>query len=167
MDLPLAEQPDYEWFEMCGYRDIQELAYVPLDGYNRSKVANILFGIGANKRLFSKYGILSLGLHPGVMATELGRNMSPEVLANFAELMKTDLFMAKTLGAGASTSLVAALDPKLAVGVGECRDGVENWGSYLDDCQISSKAHPLSASNDEADRLWKLSEELVGESFEW
>lgn len=39
----------------------------------------------------------------------------------------------KTLGAGASTSLTAALDPKLAQGVGEAKDGKENWGAYLVD----------------------------------
>lgn len=165
-DLPVEEQPDYPWFAMCGCRDIEDVSYVHLDAYNRSKVANVLFGIAANKRLFQKYGILILSLHPGVIDTELGRNMSPEDLGAFAELRKS-VFKPRTLGAGAATSLVAALDPNLAQGVGEGKNGIENWGSYLDNCQISGKAHPLAVSNQEAEKLWDVSEKLVGQAFTW
>lgn len=76
-------------------------------------------------------------------------------------------FTLKTLGAGASTSLVAALDPKLAVGVGETHNGSENWGAFLNDCQISAKARPSAVSSSEAEKLWEVSEKLVGERFEW
>ena len=65
-DLPEEEQPAYEWFKVWGYSDMEDKTYIPLDGYNRSKVANVLFGIGANKRLFEKYGILMSAVHPGV-----------------------------------------------------------------------------------------------------
>lgn len=50
--------------------DLDEKSYLPLEGYNQSKVANLLFGIALNKRLYEKYGILSLGVHPGIIATE-------------------------------------------------------------------------------------------------
>ncbi|KAL2812553.1 NAD(P)-binding protein [Aspergillus cavernicola] len=165
-DLPKDEQPDYEWFAMCGCPDIEDVSFVPLDGYNRSKVANVLFGIAANRRLYGKYGILTLSLHPGIIETELGRNMSLKDLEAFAELRKS-VFKPRTLGAGASTSLVAALDPKLAQGVGESRKDSENWGSYLDNCQISGRAHPLAVSSKEAERLWDVSEKLVGQAFAW
>ncbi|KAL1853773.1 hypothetical protein Plec18170_005165 [Paecilomyces lecythidis] len=165
-DLPAEEQPNYEWFQMCGCPDIEDASYVPLDGYNRSKVANVLFGIAATKRLFDKYGILSLSVHPGVIETELGRNMSLKDLEAFAELRKS-FFKVKTLGAGASTSLVAALDPKLAQGVGQSENDSENWGCYLEDCQISGKGHPLAVSSKEAEKLWDISEKLVGQTFAW
>ncbi|KAJ5610624.1 NAD(P)-binding protein [Penicillium lagena] len=165
-DLPTEEQPNYEWFEMCGCPGIEEVCFVPLDGYNRSKVANVLFGIAANKRLFDKHGILTLSVHPGVIETELGRNMTPESQETFAELRKS-IFKPRTLGAGASTSLVAALDPKLAQGVGESKNDSENWGSYLDSCQISGKAHSLAVSSKEADKLWDVSEKMVGQAFAW
>ncbi|RWA14175.1 hypothetical protein EKO27_g920 [Xylaria grammica] len=127
-DLPEAEQPNYAVDEMWGYRDVQNKSYVGLEGYNQSKIANVLFGIGANKRLYEKYGILTLALHPGVIPTE-------------------------------------PLDPKL--GPGETRNGQENYGAYLDDCQISDKARPGAVGSAEGERLWKLSEELVKEKFEW
>ena len=65
-DLPKEEQPAYEWFKVWGYSDMEDQAYIPLDGYNRSKVANVLFGIGANKRLFEKHGVFMTAVHPGV-----------------------------------------------------------------------------------------------------
>lgn len=63
--------------------------------------------------------------------------------------------------------MVAALDPKLAVGVGETHNGSDNWGAFLDDCQISAKARPSAVSSSDAERLWEVSEKLIGEKFEW
>lgn len=84
----------------------------------------------------------------------------------FAKLRQS-VFKPRSLGAGASTSLVAALDPKLAQGVGKRKRDSENWGSYLDDSQISGKAHPLAVSSDEAEKLWGLSESFVKQTFTW
>lgn len=165
-DLPVQEQPDYAWFAMCGCPDIEEASYVPLDGYNRSKVANVLMGIATNHRLFDKYGILALAVHPGVIETELGRNMSAEDQRTFAELRK-GVFKPRSLGAGASTTLVAALDPELAQNVGKRKGDSENWGSYLDNCQISGRAHSFAVSTTEAEKLWEVSEQLVGQIFAW
>ncbi|KAI1362467.1 putative short-chain dehydrogenase [Xylaria arbuscula] len=164
-DLPKEEQPNYQMIDAWGYKDVPNKAYIGLEGYNVSKVANVLFGVAANKRLYEKYGILTLAVHPGVINTELGRNFPPEILNTIMALIESGLYARKSLGAGASTSLVAALDPKL--GPGETVDGKENYGVYLDDCQISDKALPGSVSSSAAERLWKLSEELVKEKFDW
>jgi NAD(P)-dependent dehydrogenase (short-subunit alcohol dehydrogenase family) len=165
-DLPKEEQPEYNVHRAWGAAgDLEEKSYLPLEGYNQSKVANVLFGIAANKRLYSKYGILSLSVHPGVIPTELGRNMKQETLDALQILRDRGVYSYKTAGAGAATSVVAALDPKL--GVGETKDGKENYGAFLMDCQITDKAKPSSVSSDEAEKLWKLSEELVGEKFAW
>ncbi|KAI8951524.1 putative short-chain dehydrogenase [Xylaria longipes] len=164
-DLPEEEQPKYEWIEAWGYKDVQNKSYVGLEGYNQSKVANVLFGVGANRRLYEKYGILTLAVHPGVIQTELGRYFPAENMAAIQAMFNAGVYTHRTLGAGASTSLVAALDPKL--GPGETRNGKENYGVYLDACQISDKAMPRAVSNAGGDKLWKLSEELVKEKFEW
>ncbi|RDW56519.1 hypothetical protein BP5796_13160 [Coleophoma crateriformis] len=163
-DLPETEKPSYRMHTAWGTEDLENKSYIPLEAYNQSKVANVLFGIAANKRLYKKYGILSLALHPGVIKTELGRNASPETLAAVRKMMEKGEVSYRTLGAGASTSLVAALDPKLGVGkIGA--GGGENYGAFLVDCQISDKAHPLAVSSEEAEKLWELSEELVKERF--
>lgn len=167
-DLPQEEQPMYEFLKLWGYTNMEDANYLPLDGYNRSKVANVLFGIEANKRLFNKYGILSLATHPGVIwSTELGRNFPQETIDAAMKLVESGMFVSKSVGAGASTGLVAALDPKLAIGVGESHQGKENHGSYLADCQISGEAAPLAVSSDEAERLWEFSEKATGSKFSW
>lgn len=166
-DLPETEQPLYEWFKAWGCMNLENESYNPLDGYNRSKVANVLFGIEANQRLFEKYGILSTAVHPGVIDTELGRNFPADTLKSISEMRQKGVFSVKTLAAGASTSMVAALDPKLAEGVGLAKGDQENWGSYLMDCQISDQANPLAVSSQEAKKLWELSESLAGQVFTW
>ncbi|KLP23440.1 double substrate-specificity short chain dehydrogenase/reductase 2 [Fusarium fujikuroi] len=167
-DLPQEEQPNYEFFKLWGYENTEETAYVPLDGYNRSKVANVLFGIEANKRLFEKHGILTLSVHPGVIrTTELGRNFPKETLEAIKKMGSVGFFTTKSVEAGASTSLVAALDPKLANGVGETHEGSENYGAFLADCQISTEAMPLAVSSSEAKKLWAFSEEATGQKFSW
>ncbi|KAJ9613130.1 hypothetical protein H2200_003071 [Cladophialophora chaetospira] len=164
-DLPEVEQPNYKVFEVWGIKDGQESSYVSLESYVQSKAANILFGIGLTNRLYEKYGILSTGNHPGVIDTELSRHSSKEQRDAIKERQRKGEFTYKTLGQGSSTSLVAALDPKL--GPSETKDGKEGYGAYIKDCQISHGAHPRAKSNEEAEKLWKLSEELVNEKFDW
>ena len=167
-DLPQDEQPIYDLFKLWGYNNAKDLPYIPLDGYDRSKVANVLFSIGANKRLFEKYGILSVAAHPGViMTTELPRHFPQETIEAATKLCEAGLYATKSVGAGASTGLVAALDPKLAVGVGETHEGSENYGTYLAECQISEKARSLAVSSSEAEKLWKFSEKVTGEDLQW
>ncbi|KAH9884161.1 hypothetical protein F4778DRAFT_800316 [Xylariomycetidae sp. FL2044] len=191
--LPAAEQPDYTSAAVFGYSDPEDKAYYGLEAYNQSKVANVLFSVALTRRLYDAHGILSLAAHPGVIPTELVRYFPAEnraAIDRFVESSSSSgLFEYKSLAAGASTSLVAALDPALGPPPGESEsesetrtttgenengkeDGAkkekkENVGFYLVDCQISDQAHPLAISSAEAERLWKLSEELVGEKFAW
>jgi len=166
-DLPEAEQPPYDLHRRWGVINPEEKSYIPLEGYNQSKVANVLFGIAANKRLYDKHGVLSLAVHPGVIQTELTRYTAPETVAAIQEMMKNGAFQLKTLGAGAATTLVAATDPQLGMSKPESKDGKENYGAFLMDCQISDKGCARAVSSDEAEKLWKLSEELVKEQFSW
>ena len=165
-DLPKEEQPNYELHKRWGIPDAESRSYTPLEAYNQSKVANVLFGIGLTKRLHDKYGILGLAVHPGVIRTELSRNANPETQQAIAAMAEAGIYKYKNLGAGSSTSLVAALDPKLG-GAGEPRDGKENYGAFLADCQVTNVAQPRATSSAEAEKLWELSENLVKEKFSW
>ncbi|KAK6198322.1 AP-2 complex subunit sigma [Pestalotiopsis sp. IQ-011] len=65
----------------------------------------------------------------------------------------------KTLGQGCATTLRAALDPGL----------VEEEGVYLEDANITTDTRLVKewATDAElAEKLWKLSEELVGQKFD-
>ena len=161
--LPADEQPQYEALKSWGEKDPEGKSYFPREGYNQSKVANVLFSIGFNERYYDKYGILSLAINPGVITTELQRHFSPEAASALQGWAKSGALHMKTQGAGAATSLVAATDPGL--GMPEFKNGKENYGVYLSDCQIDDRANPRAISSENADRLWKISEKLVKEKF--
>jgi NAD(P)-dependent dehydrogenase (short-subunit alcohol dehydrogenase family) len=140
--------------------------YTPPGGYAQSKAANVLFSVELNRRLFAKHGILSASLHPGLIWTELTRLFTQERVDRVKAWEGQGLITSKTPGAGAATSLVAAVDPKLgekAVGSG----GGEGWAAFLEDCQVVQGELPEFAGSEPARRLWALSEELVGEKFDW
>ncbi|EGO55825.1 hypothetical protein NEUTE1DRAFT_148254 [Neurospora tetrasperma FGSC 2508] len=125
------------------------------DGYNgmvtygQSKTANILFTLYLQRHLAGR-GIGAFTLHPGTIETELGRDQDPEVKEEFH---KIEAYW-KSLDEGCATTMVAALDPALD----------ETKGLYLVDCQFSDP-HPHAKDEVAAERLWKLSEEIVGENF--
>ena len=54
--------------------------YHPFVAYGRSKTANILFSVELDRRLRGR-GIRATAVHPGVIQTELGRHMTPELIA--------------------------------------------------------------------------------------
>lgn len=161
--LPEDEQPVYDALKAWGTAAPEEETYIPREGYNQSKVANALFSIALNQKFYHKFGILSLAVNPGVIATELNRSSPAEVVAAIQSWGKNGTIHIKKLGAGASTTLVAATDPQLSLPTS--KDGRENYGAYLADCQISDQANSRARSNANADRLWKLSEDLVREEF--
>lgn len=168
-DLPEAEQPNFQMLEAWGNPDPQNKSYVPIEAYNQSKVANVLFSVGLNQRLYEKHGILSLAVHPGIIQTELSRDAVQATKDAIAGMAKAGIFSWRTQGAGASTSLTAALDPKL--GLPEAKpvrnDGKENIGIFLMDCQITDKAKPEATSTANGERLWTVSEGFVKETFVW
>jgi NAD(P)-dependent dehydrogenase (short-subunit alcohol dehydrogenase family) len=111
--------------------------------YNQSKLANVLFTKALARRLAGT-GVTVNAVHPGVVATELARDL-PRFLVKLMHL-----FML-TPAEGAACSLHVAMDPALATTSGE----------YFE----KSKPRPaLAEANDEAlqERLWRVSEELLG-----
>lgn len=166
-ELPEEERPDESMLQRWGLTtDISDKSYIPLEGYNQSKAANVLFSIGLSDRVFQKHGILSISVHPGVIMTELARDFGADMQEAVASMAKNFPSAFKTLGAGSATSLTAALDPKLAEDVGEEKDGKVH-GVYMIDCQVSEQANIRACSRVEAEKLWELSEKLVGEKFAW
>ncbi|TFK86007.1 NAD(P)-binding protein [Polyporus arcularius HHB13444] len=137
--------------------------------YGQAKTANILFTVGLAQRLGSK-GLKAFSLHPGGIITNLGRYMTDRD-NELAAIKAIDKEMGnkqghdgykqtlKTLTQGTATYVVAAFDPKLD----------EHNGVYLQDCQLAGDddIKPYAVDKDSAARLWKLSEELVGQSFDY
>jgi NAD(P)-dependent dehydrogenase (short-subunit alcohol dehydrogenase family) len=129
--------------------------------YGQSKTANVLFAVGLERRLGAR-GVHANALHPGAILTELGRHLQPEDLEFLRTRNRGMKF--KTVEAGAATSVFAATAPEL-----EGRGGL-----YLEDCRVAAvndapdglegvRSYALDPHN--AERLWEVSEQLVGERF--
>ncbi|MBD2840745.1 SDR family NAD(P)-dependent oxidoreductase [Erythrobacter rubeus] len=139
-------------------------SYDPWVAYGQSKTANILFTVGLEQR-FAGGGVHAYAVHPGGIQTNLGRHMTEAQSAALIErVSKSDPdFAWKTIPQGAATQCWAATAEKLE-GTG---------GVYCEDCHVAEisdqspksgvRSYALDKSN--ADKLWSLSEELVGESF--
>lgn len=81
------------------------------------------------------------------------------VLDENGNVQNTTDWTFKTPSQGASTTVVAAFDSTIA----------ENSGAYLVDCQIDhgDVTMPYAVDKGDAEKLWKLSENLVGQKFEY
>jgi len=129
--------------------------------YGQSKTANALFAVGLARRL-APFGITANAVHPGVIFTELMRHMDSDAKDNLREQASA---VTKTVPQGAATQVWAAVSPALA--------GVS--GKYLEDCHVAHLADAMSYDGcqayalDErnAERLWELSEQIVGQRFDW
>ena len=137
--------------------------------YGQSKTANVLFAVGLEKRLSDK-GIHAYSLHPGGIMTNLGRHMSDQDMADLMERIRKNAEERgetpepfKTIPQGAATTCWAATAEEL--------EG--NGGLYCENCHVADQddestgggVRSYAIDPDKADRLWSLSEEMVGESF--
>ncbi|KAH7026786.1 short chain dehydrogenase/ reductase-like protein [Macrophomina phaseolina] len=138
--------------------------YMGFPAYAQSKTANILFTIELNRR-FSDKGLVSYSVHPGVVgSTGFNRDMDPALLEASAEMMKY-IHIKPSNDEGASTTMVAALDPALNGSWASILTSyTEPKGIYLSDCQFADPA-PHASNAEYAKKVWALSEELVKQTF--
>ena len=153
LDDPNFEHRDYEKWQ----------------SYGQSKTANVLFAVGLEERLAGK-GIHSYSLHPGGIHTNLGRHMSEADIAALTERIRKSAEASgkepqpfKSIPQGAATTCWVATADELA-GAG---------GLYCEDCHVADQSdtdtmggvRSYAIDPDNAERLWTLSEELVGQRF--
>ncbi len=132
--------------------------------YSQSKRANVLHAVGLAKRLAGT-GVTANAVHPGVIRTEVFRDVAAveeQMVTGWAEANGSPL---KSVPQGAATQVWGAVSPEL--------EGVT--GTYLEDVQIAKHipSDVLSAlgvieealDQESADRLWAISEKIVGEKF--
>lgn len=158
------KRSDIRWSDL----HFREEPYDKWTAYGQSKTANALFALGLDMR-YRDHGVRAFSVHPGGIMTPLQRHLSNEEMAamgwtdedgNVSERVR-DLF--KTPSQGASTTLWAATSPDLE-GVG---------GLYCEDCDVADLATedtpryagvaPWAVDEESAERLWKVSEEMVAD----
>ncbi|KAK4221078.1 short-chain dehydrogenase/reductase SDR [Podospora fimiseda] len=126
--------------------------------YGQSKTANILFATSFVKKLGGK-GLIAVSVHPGlILTTGFGTHISRETEA--ANLLAVDLNLDRTLkpkteDKGVATHVFASFHPSIK----------EHNGAYLQDCHVSEADKDWAKDDGDAERLWKLSEDLVEQEF--
>src|SRR5579863_1935927 len=154
--------------------NFERTPYDPMVAYGRSKTANILLAVAFDKRHRDR-GVRAAAVHPGGIQTELGRYQDPGRIEKMIDQINQQRaaqgkgpFQWKTIPQGAATSVWA----------GVVAPSDEIGGRYCENCHVGQivpehvtitaisegvRAYALDADN--AETLWKKSEELVGESF--
>lgn len=154
--------------------NFEHTPYEPFVAYGRSKTANILFAVAFDKRHRDR-GVRAAAVHPGGIKTELGRYAEPGRLEKVVAEINRQLaaqgkgpFQWKSIPQGAATSVWAAVvAPANEVG-GQYCENCHVGHVVPDDAPITAvsegvRSYALDANNAEA--LWKKSEEMVGERF--
>lgn len=166
-NLPEEERPDLLKAEFFTGRDHSKDKYYGFFSYAQSKTANILYSISLNQKLAVKYGIASYAVHPGAVNTNINRHATPEEIEQALKRVTELGFDSaqKTPEQGANSSVLAAVDPNLPP---VDTSGVEVKGVYLADCKVNNDNVAAFAKNRVfAERLWKLSDELVNQIFDF
>jgi NAD(P)-dependent dehydrogenase (short-subunit alcohol dehydrogenase family) len=154
--------------------NFQRTSYDPFVAYGRSKTANILFAVAFDRRHRGR-GVRATAVHPGVIQTELGRHLDPAQIQVLIDQISKERaregdepFQWKTVPQGAATSVWAAVvAPAETIGGKYCENC--HVGEVVADSAVISgvsegvRGYALDPNNAEA--LWKKSEEMVGEKF--
>lgn len=131
--------------------------YDEWSGYGQSKTANILFTKGLAAR-----GVKSFAVHPGtIMTTSLSNGLDMSLFGKIDEVARRNtgrgfaIDTPKSIEQGVATIVVAAIDPRI----------VSQSGAYLANCQVED-VYEYAKNPEQVEKLWELSEKLVGEKFE-
>jgi NAD(P)-dependent dehydrogenase (short-subunit alcohol dehydrogenase family) len=150
--------------------DFETTPYEPFLAYGRSKTANVLFAVEFDRR-YKARGVRAAAVHPGGIATELGRHLSPDAMQALVDNLNAQrdagapAFEFKSIPQGAATSVwAAAVASADAVG-----------GKYCEDCHVaalsdagdmmSGGVRAYALDPERARALWAKSEAMVGETF--
>ena len=154
--------------------NFERTPYDPFVAYGRSKTANILFAVAFDQR-HRERGMRAAAVHPGGIRTELGRYVDPSHIQKMIDQMNQQLategkapFQWKTIPQGAATSVWASVvAPAQEIGSRYCENC--HVGNIVPDhvtiSAISEGVRGYALDPNNAEALWKKSEELVGESF--
>ena len=133
--------------------------YDPWLAYGQSKTANVLFAVEADRR-WADDGIRANALMPGGIATNLQRHIGPALIEN----ARKNGARLKSTEQGAATSVLLAASP-LIEGVGGRYFDDGNESEVVDRREAEAMARGVAryaVDPANAERLWAVSEELVG-----
>ncbi|KAJ7690186.1 hypothetical protein B0H17DRAFT_936306 [Mycena rosella] len=143
-------------FSTLGAPDAEH--FDPIDAYYQAKSANVLTAIELSKR--SKGLINAYSLHPGSkLHTPSNLSVSNESNHTFSYLYQYNAVRGPGYGS------LEAMGFKTSADYSRRSD---KPGSYLDDCKVANESiAPPSSDPANAEKLWTLTEKIVGETFEF
>lgn len=144
--------------------------YETLKGYGQSKTAVNLFSMELDQRA-KDFGVRAYSLHPGsIGGTELGREAPIELFKKMGlcdeegNILPEVLAVLKTIPQGAATTVWCATSPMLdKLGGVYCED--VDIAKLETDLSLSGGVKPYSLDKKNAEHLWKLTEEMLGFTF--
>jgi NAD(P)-dependent dehydrogenase (short-subunit alcohol dehydrogenase family) len=144
--------------------NFEHTPYSEFGAYGRSKTANILFAVEFDRR-HKADGVRATAVHPGVIQTELGRHMTPEVMRQIIpDDGSAPTFTWKTIPQGAATSVWSGVvAPADLVGGLYCEDC--HVAELQNDPAVRGGVRSYALDGERAKALWAKSEEMVGETF--
>jgi NAD(P)-dependent dehydrogenase (short-subunit alcohol dehydrogenase family) len=132
--------------------------------YCQSKRANVLHAVGLTRRLAAS-GVTANAVHPGAIRTEVFRDLPADSADMAIGWSAQSGSPEKSPSQGAATEIWAAVSPEA--------EGLS--GLYFEDCRIAVNIPsdnfdavgvvPEALDPETAERLWAVSEEIVGERF--
>jgi NAD(P)-dependent dehydrogenase (short-subunit alcohol dehydrogenase family) len=145
--------------------------YETLQAYGQSKTAVNLFSLELDNR-GKAFGVRAYAVHPGnIWGTELAREAPLELLQQFGfyddkgNVVPEVVASLKTIPQGAATTIWCATSPLLnGIGGVYCEDA--DIASLSSGPEMSAGVRPYSVDESSAKRLWPLTEELTGISFD-
>ncbi|KAI0125268.1 retinol dehydrogenase 13 [Xylariales sp. AK1849] len=157
-------------FRFADYNFQDGATYNPWQAYGQSKTANSLMALSLAEKLGPTRNLLAFSLHPAYVNSNIDQHI--DWSKEWSRIGHVDRFLGNregwmeglpigTIDEGAATYVYAAFDPYL-------------WphnGSYLENCKVgdpwTNTIKPWVTSSIEAEKVWKLSEQLVGQEFNY
>lgn len=143
--------------------------YEKWEAYGQSKTANALFALALDRK-FADHGVHAFAVHPGGILTPLQRHLEVEEMAALGwldedgNLSEQARLLFKSPTQGCSTTLWAATSPALE----------QLGGVYCEDCDVADLAsddapgysgvESWAADEEEAMRLWEITEQMLAAS---
>lgn len=143
------------------FDDLQwERSYNRVAAYGQSKLANLMFTYTLARRLAAKGApTIAVAAHPGISNTELMRHIPGSQLPGFAWLAG---LVTNSPAVGSLATLRAATEPGVRGGQYYGPSGVRELVGHPVLVQSNRKSHDV----DVQERLWTVSEELTGVSYD-
>ena len=144
-----------------------ERIYGPWSSYGLTKLANILFTQELQRRADSAgiSGLTVVALHPGAVATDLGRYLVGEEKWNELKTKGPSGFEAFALNAASIFTKTVPEGASTQVFLAAGADGTLKKGSFYEDMKEKKNLPKWAKDETAAKELWEISEELGGVRF--